>query len=256
MKDHSSVKVPSKKPFQAGIEPEKGFSVTCKKSPSKKKSPAAKKLLAIYDLLYNEYGFQKCFLEHDTPFQLLVATILSAQCTDKTVNIVTKELFRHFSTPEEFAEAELSEIEKLVHKCGYYKAKSRHIKETSVKLCREFDGKLPESMTELVSLPGVGRKTANVVLADAFNLPGLPVDTHVIRLSNLMGLVKTKDPVKIEEILCGLFPGDRANELGQLSHLLIVHGRNCCVSRRPACERCVIAHLCDHGGKRKKEEKK
>lgn len=239
------VKSPSEKSSCAGTEEKKSSSVTCKKSPSKKKKNDAERLLAIYGLLQEEYGMQKCFLEHETPFQLLVATILSAQCTDKTVNSVTKELFRQFPTAEAFACAELARIELLVHKCGYYRAKSRHIKEASVKICEDFGGKLPCSMTELTSLPGVGRKTANVVLADAFGLPGLPVDTHVIRLSNLIGLVRTKDPVKIEEILCALFPRERAKELGELSHLLIVHGRNCCIAGRPACERCVIARLCE-----------
>ena len=205
---------------------------------------STERLTQIYSLLLEEYGFQKCFLEHETPFQLLVATILSAQCTDKTVNIVTKELFRKFATPQEFAYAELSILENLVHKCGYYRAKARHIRDASVMICEKFGGELPASMEELVTLPGVGRKTANVVLADAFGLPGLPVDTHVIRLSNLIGLVNTKDPVKIEEILCNTFPPERASELGELSHLLIIHGRSCCVAGRPACERCVIRHLC------------
>lgn len=214
------------------------------KSRNKNEKALQKKLVEIFEILHEEYGPQKCFLHHDTPFQLLVATILSAQCTDKTVNIVTEELFRHFSTPEEFAKGELSFIEELVHKCGYYRAKARHIQEASVKICEEFGGELPSTMESLVTLPGVGRKTANVVLADAFGLPGLPVDTHVIRLSNLTGLVKTKDPVKIEEILCGAFPEERHGQLGELSHLLIVHGRNCCVAGRPACERCVIRNLC------------
>ena len=214
-----------------------------KKRPSKKSGPE-QKLVEIYELLRKEYSPQKCFLHHETPFQLLVATILSAQCTDKTVNSVTQELFRHFSTPEEFADAELAQIEALVRKCGYYKAKARHIRDASVKIRDEFEGKLPSTMEELLTLPGVGRKTANVVLADAFGVPGLPVDTHVIRLSNLIGLVKTKDPVKIEEILCRAFPKERAGELGELSHLLIVHGRSCCTARRPACENCVIREKC------------
>lgn len=243
----------------------KDHAVTLKELPSKEKKPTGRKsvkeaeslrnrLVEIYSLLYAEYGFQKCFLNHESAFQLLVATILSAQCTDNTVNIVTEELFRHFSTPEEFANGELSRIEELVHKCGYYRAKARHIKEASIKICEEFDGKLPSSMEELVTLPGVGRKTANVVLADAFGLPGLPVDTHVIRLSNLIGLVKTQDPVKIEEILCNAFPEERKGELGELSHLLIIHGRKCCAARRPACERCVIRNLCKHHLNRKQEK--
>ena len=244
----------------------KDFAVTLKAHPSKEKKPEGKKsmkeaaglkkrLVEIYTRLYEEYGFQKCFLNHESAFQLLVATILSAQCTDNTVNIVTEELFRHFSTPEEFANAELSQIEHLVHKCGYYRAKARHIKEASIKICGEFDGRLPSTMEELITLPGVGRKTANVVLADAFGLPGLPVDTHVIRLSNLIGLVKTQDPVKIEEILCNAFPEERKGELGELSHLLIIHGRKCCVARRPACERCVIKELCRHCLCKEKKEK-
>ena len=213
----------------------------------KKKTPAsACKLAEIDRRLLAQYGPQKCFLEHDTPFQLLVATILSAQCTDKMVNRVTAELFKTHSRPADFAGMKPEELEKMIHSCGYYRAKARNIINASKVLVEQFGSEMPRTMEELTKLPGVGRKTANVVLADSFGVPGLPVDTHVTRLTNLLGVASSQDPVKIEAELCaGLDPA----RWGEFSHLLIVHGRTVCPAGRPKCAECVLADLCRHAVK-------
>ena len=213
----------------------------------KKKTPAsARKLAEIDQRLLAKYGPQKCFLEHETPFQLLVATILSAQCTDKMVNRVTAELFKTHSRPEDFAGLKPEALEKMIHSCGYYRAKAKNIINASKVLVEQFGSKMPQTMEELTKLPGVGRKTANVVLADSFGVPGLPVDTHVTRLTNLLGVASSQDPVKIETELCaGLAP----ERWGEFSHLLIVHGRTVCPAGRPKCGECVLADLCRHAVK-------
>lgn len=213
----------------------------------KKKTPAsARKLAEIDSRLLAKYGPQKCFLEHETPFQLLVATVLSAQCTDKMVNRVTAELFKTHSRPADFAGMKPERLEKMIHSCGYYRAKAKNIINASKVLVEQFDSEMPQTMEELTKLPGVGRKTANVVLADAFGVPGLPVDTHVTRLSNLLGVASSQDPVKIEAELCaGLDP----QRWGEFSHLLIVHGRSVCPAGRPKCGECVLADLCRHAAK-------
>ena len=216
-------------------------------SGTKKKSALAAQLAEIDRRLLSAYGPQKCFLEHETPFQLLVATILSAQCTDKMVNKVTGELFKTHSRPEDFASMEPVELEKMIHSCGYYRAKAGNIIKASKVLVERFNSEMPRTMEELTSLPGVGRKTANVVLADSFGVPGLPVDTHVTRLANLLGITRSSDPVKIESELCSaLDPG----RWGEFSHLLIVHGRTVCPANRPKCDECVLADLCRHAAKK------
>ena len=218
-------------------------------SGKKKNSAAAARLAEIDRRLLAVHGPQKCFLVHETPFQLLVATILSAQCTDKMVNKVTSELFKTHSRPEDFASLEPPELEKMIHSCGYYRAKARNIVNASRVLVEQFNSEMPSTMEELTSLPGVGRKTANVVLADSFGIPGLPVDTHVTRLSNLLGLTRSSDPVKIESELCS---GLKPERWGEFSHLLIVHGRTTCPSGRPKCGECVLADLCRHARKKVK----
>ncbi|MBR4664336.1 MAG: endonuclease III [Lentisphaeria bacterium] len=217
-----------------------------------KKSAAAARLAEIDRRLLAAYGPQKCFLVHETPFQLLVATILSAQCTDKMVNRVTSELFKTHSRPEDFASLDPAELEKMIHSCGYYRAKARNIVNASRALVEQFHSEMPSAMEDLTSLPGVGRKTANVVLADSFGVPGLPVDTHVTRLSNLLGLTRSSDPVKIESELCS---GLKPERWGEFSHLLIVHGRTICPANRPKCAECVLADLCRHALKLKKGRK-
>ena len=219
----------------------------------KKKSPAAAAKLAEIDRrLLAQYGPQKCFLEHETPFQLLVATILSAQCTDRMVNRVTAELFKTRSRPEDFASMEPAELEKLIHSCGYYRAKAKNIVGASRALVEKFHSEMPRTMEELTKLPGVGRKTANVVLADAFGVPGLPVDTHVTRIAGLLGVTASKDPVRIEADLCASLAPER---WGEFSHLLIVHGRTVCPARRPKCADCVLADLCRHHASDKPRKK-
>ena len=219
----------------------------------KKKTPAsALKLAEIDRRLLAQYGPQKCFLEHETPFQLLVATILSAQCTDRMVNQVTAELFKTHSRPEDFAPMEPAELEKLIHSCGYYRAKAKNIIGASRALVEKFHSEMPRTMEELTKLPGVGRKTANVVLADAFGVPGLPVDTHVTRIAGLLGVTASKDPVRIEADLCASLAPER---WGEFSHLLIVHGRTVCPARRPKCTDCVLADLCRHHASDKKRKK-
>lgn len=198
-------------------------------------------LKEIHDKLLAVYGPQRCQLDHVDPLQLLVATILSAQCTDRMVNSVTPALFKRYKDASAFAEAKPEELEGLIRKCGYYRAKAKHIVEACAVIEAEHRGEVPRDIESLVALPGVGRKTANVVLSDAFEVPGMPVDTHVKRLLNLIGAVGTQDPEKIEAQVCAALP---SRLWGQFSHLLIAHGRARCVARRPDCARCEIAGLC------------
>jgi len=212
-----------------------------------------KKLSEIYNRLLAAYGPQKCFLHHETPFQLLVATILSAQCTDKMVNRVTELLFRKYATPEEFAVLKPEQLEPMIHSCGYYRAKAKSIIGASAVLVERFASKVPGTLEELTSLPGVGRKTANVVLSDAFDVPGLPVDTHVKRIANLLGVVHSDDPEKIETELCASLAPEH---WGEFSHLLIIHGRTQCPAGRPKCSGCPLEDLCMYARKNSKTKVK
>ncbi len=205
------------------------------------------KIQKVHDILLSVHGPQKCFLVHRTPFELLVATILSAQCTDKTVNLVTPELFRRWGTPEKLADAVPEELEQVIHSCGFYHAKGKNLRAMAEKLVTDFHGEVPQTMEELTSLPGVGRKTANVVLGDAMGIPGLPVDTHVLRLSSRIGMSSSGDPVKVEADLCAaLAPGLWSS----FSHLVIVHGRTRCSARKPDCLNCELKHICNTGEKK------
>jgi len=170
-----------------------------------------------------------------------VATILSAQTTDKRVNLVTPLLFRRFPSPRELAVAAPAEVEELIRPTGFFRAKTRAIITASRALVERFGGEVPPRMEDLVTLPGIGRKTANVILGVGFGVPGFPVDTHVIRLANRIGLVAERDPVKIERTVCGLLP---AREWTDLSLRLILHGRRVCVARRPRCEGCLLNDFC------------
>lgn len=209
----------------------------------------------VYDKLLSVYGPQKCFLEHMTPFQLLVATILSAQCTDKRVNMVTRELFQRWPDAESFASCGREELERAIFTCGFYRAKADHILKAAKAIVEKFHGELPGDMEGLLQLPGVGRKTANVVLGDALGQPGFPVDTHVRRLAGLIGLSGSSDPEAIESDVCAVMPPET---WAQFSHLLIVHGRTRCPANRPGCAECEIADLCRHAksGKEKPSAKK
>lgn len=198
-----------------------------------------------HELLAEEYPEAICELDHDNAFQLLVATILSAQCTDKRVNMVTPDLFAAYPTPEDLAEAPLAHVEELIRSTGFFATKARNIVGMAQDLVEHYDSEVPGKMSDLVSLPGVGRKTANVVRSVALGLPGLPVDTHVGRITRLLGITEHKDPVKIELELNPMVP---AAERGEFSLRLILHGRRVCSARRPRCHECVLASFCPSAG--------
>jgi endonuclease-3 len=191
--------------------------------------------------LADAYPDARCELDHDSAFQLLAATILSAQCTDVRVNQVTPQLFARYPTPEDLAHAEPAELEEIIRSTGFYRNKARSLIGMAGALVDRFGGEVPAAMQDLVTVPGVGRKTANVVRSVALDLPGLPVDTHVGRLARLLGLTTETDPVKVEHELNVMVP--RA-ERGRFSLRLILHGRRVCVARRPDCGACVLADFC------------
>jgi endonuclease III len=196
----------------------------------------------IYARLAREYPDARCELDYRTPLQLLVATILSAQCTDKRVNMVTPALFAKYPTAEALAAAPLGDVEALVKTTGFFRNKARNVVAMAQALVAEHGGDVPRTMDELVKLPGVGRKTANVILGNAFAInEGVTVDTHVARLGQRLGLTTETDAVKIEQALMPLFPRD---QWAMLSHLLIFHGRRVCDARRPRCEACVLNDIC------------
>lgn len=201
-----------------------------------------KKQKEILDRLADKYGLEpQVTLDYKSPYQLLIATILSAQCTDDRVNIVTKDLFQKYTSIEDFASAELAELEQDIKPCGFYHAKAVHIIECAQKLIRDFGGEVPSSIEELTSLSGVGRKTANVVRTHIFHEPSIVVDTHVKRISARLGFTKETDPVKIEFDLMKKLPKERWSALNLQ---LIYHGRAICTSRSPKCEECFLKDLC------------
>ena len=196
----------------------------------------------IYNILKKAYPEATTALVHKSPFQLLVATILSAQCTDDRVNIVTKELFKKHKNAKDFSRVLQADLEKEVRSTGFYRNKAKNIRGAAERIEKEFKGKVPATMEELVSLPGVARKTANIVLFHAYGMnEGIAVDTHVIRLSGRLGLSRNDDPVKIEQDLIKLF--DRA-KWGALTNILISHGRKICKARKPLCGECSVSKLC------------
>lgn len=196
----------------------------------------------IFRRLELAYPDAHCELDHGNAFQLLAATILSAQCTDKRVNLVTPELFSRYPDPDSLANAKPAELEELIRPTGFFRNKTRSLIGMASALVDRYRGEVPRTMDELVTVPGAGRKTANVVLGTAFNQPeGVVVDTHVGRVSRRLGLIKDTDPVKAEMALMRLFPRE---DWTQLSHLLIFHGRRVCVARRPRCAECVLNDLC------------
>jgi len=196
---------------------------------------------AILQRMSEVYAGAKPALHFRSPYELLVATILSAQCTDKRVNQVTEGLFAHYPTPQALAAADLDALAEEIHSCGCYAMKAKNLLGTAKKLVEEFGGQVPRTMEELTTLPGVGRKTANVVLSNAFGIPGLAVDTHVFRVSNRLGLAQAKNVEKTEEQLCALIPRER---WGEAHHWLIYHGRQVCSARKPACKSCFLRDLC------------
>ena len=200
---------------------------------------------AILRILKNHYPDARCELDFNSPLELLVATILSAQCTDKRVNQVTKVLFKKYRTIDAYANANVSDIESIIQPTGFYRNKAKSIHQMAKTVRDKFDGKIPQTLDELVTLPGVGRKTANVVLGNAFDTPGLTVDTHFGRLVRRFGWTKETDPVKVEFAVMDIFP---KKDWTYLSHVLIWHGRRYCHARKPACGVCPIAKYCPSFG--------
>ena len=202
------------------------------------------KVTIILDLLREHYGPTKCYLNHENPWQLLIATILSAQCTDDRVNLVTKDLFQKYTSIQAFAEANQAELEQDIHSIGFYHNKAKNIIVCCQKLLTEFGGEVPSDLDELTSLAGVGRKTANVVRGNWYGIPSIVVDTHVKRVSNLLGLTQNQDPVKIEFDLMKIVPKDKWIDINTQ---MIAHGRKICIARRPKCAECFLFPYCTGG---------
>ncbi len=203
--------------------------------------PSRRQALMVLDILEAAYPDARCELDFGSVFQLLVATILSAQSTDRRVNQVTPVLFALYPGPKELASADLGEVEGIIHSTGFFRVKAETVVALSQVLLADFAGRVPATLEELTGLPGVGRKTAIVVLSDGFGVPGITTDTHVLRLSRRLGWTRQTQPVKVEQELDALFPKDRWISL---SHVVIWHGRRCCHARRPACGACPVAELC------------
>lgn len=193
------------------------------------------------EALKKEYPEAICSLDYKNDFQLLVATRLSAQCTDARVNIVTPALFAKYPTVEDFAAAEVGDVEKLIRSCGFFRTKAKDIVAMAQKIISDFGGKVPDNIEDLTSLPGVGRKTANLICGDIFGKPAVVADTHLIRISNLLGLVESKDPFKVEKALRELIPPEESNDF---CHRCVLHGRAVCIARRPDCANCCMAEFC------------
>ncbi len=203
-----------------------------------------KQAIEILETLKSTYPDAKCSLDFASPFELLVAVILSAQCTDERVNKTTPNIFKNYKTPEDFANMDLELLEQLVHPCGFYKNKAKNIKATAKILATKYNSKVPSTMEELLLLPGVGRKTANVVMLEAFNNPqGVAVDTHCKRIANRIGFSKESTPEKIEQDLLKIFPKQYYYDL---NHIFMWHGRNICTSQKPKCDICPIASKCSY----------
>ena len=201
-------------------------------------------LIQLIQLLKKSYPDATCSLDFSTPFELVVAVMLSAQCTDERVNKTTPYIFSKYKTPEDFVNINLSELEQLIRPCGFYKNKSKNIKACAQKIISDFDGEVPKTINELVTLPGVGRKSANVIMLEAYGKAvGIAVDTHAKRISNRLGLSNQSNPNKIEQDLIKLFPGEF---LKDINHLFVWHGRNTCIARNPKCNNCSVSHFCNY----------
>ena len=206
------------------------------------------RVIKVLDLLEEHYGPTKCYLTHENAWQLLIATILSAQCTDERVNMVTKELFKKYTSVKDFAEADQAELEQDIRSTGFFRNKAANIIGCCQMLLSEYGGEVPSDIDKLIKLPGVGRKTANVVRGNIYGIPSIVVDTQVRRVSNLLGFTDSQDPVKIEFELMELLP--EKNWIAYNTQI-IAHGRKICIARRPKCEICFLAGLCDHIQKNK-----
>ncbi len=198
--------------------------------------------IKIVKKLIEMYPDAKCSLDFKTPFEMLVAVCLSAQCTDDRVNQVTPKLFKVYDSPEDFANCDIKKLEELIHSCGFYKNKAKNLKSAGEKIVKDFDGKVPQTIEELITIPGVGRKSANVIMLEAFNNPqGIAVDTHARRLANRIGFSKESDPIKVEKDLCKLIPREYWKDI---NHIFIWHGRKTCSSQKPKCDICLIKDSC------------
>lgn len=199
-------------------------------------------IITIIEYLKSTYPDAKCSLDFGTPFELGIAVMLSAQCTDERVNKTTPSIFVKYKTPKDFIDMKLETLENLIYPCGFYKTKARNIKKYSEMILEKYDGNLPNDMESLISLPGIGRKSANVIMLEAFNNPiGIAVDTHAKRISNRLGLSINTDPLKIEQDLLKIIPKDYFKDV---NHLLVWHGRNTCTARNPKCSKCPISKYC------------
>ena len=200
--------------------------------------------IELIKILKDYYPDATCSLDFNTPFELVVAVMLSAQCTDERVNKTTPKLFERCKTIQDFANIDINELEEIIHPCGFYKNKAKNIKLCAKQVLEKFNGVVPENMDDLQSLAGVGRKSANVVMLEAFNNPqGIAVDTHAKRISNLIGLSNESDPIKIEQDLIKIFPKEY---LKDINHLFVWHGRNTCIARKPKCDLCSVKEFCKH----------
>ena len=193
------------------------------------------------EALEKEYTDALCSLNASNPLELLIATRLSAQCTDERVNKITPALFSKYPTLESYCESDEKDIEKIIFSCGFYRQKASDIKGLAIKIRDEFDGKVPDSIEKLTSLPGIGRKTANLIMGDVYKKPAVVADTHLIRITNLLGLVDTKDPKKVELELKKILPPEESNDF---CHRVVLHGRAVCIARRPKCDVCNLKEIC------------
>ena len=208
-----------------------------------------KDINSFIDILKATYPDATCSLDFETPFQLVVAVMLSAQCTDERVNKTTPILFERCKTIEDFANINISDLEKIVHPCGFYKNKAKNIKKCAKQILEDFNGNVPENMEDLLELAGIGRKSANVIMLEAFGIAnGIAVDTNAKRISNRIGFSSENDPEKIEKDLLKIFPNDT---LKDINHLLVWHGRNTCDSRKPKCDICTVKKYCNYYSKSK-----
>ena len=199
-------------------------------------------IIEIIELLKNTYPDATCSLDFNSPFELGIAVMLSAQCTDERVNKTTPAIFEKYNTPQDFINMDINTLEDLIHPCGFYKTKAKNIKAYAKRILDEYDGNLPENMEDLITLPGIGRKSANVIMLEAFNNPqGIAVDTHAKRISNRLGFSTQSDPLKIEQDLLKLIPKEYYKDV---NHLLVWHGRNICTARNPKCIECPVAKYC------------
>ena len=213
--------------------------------PQESRTALVRRARRTYRLLLEAYPDARCELEFSSPLELLVATMLSAQCTDVRVNLVTPALFARYRTAADYAAADRGELESLISSTGFFRTKAEHIQQMAAILCDEHSGEVPADQAALVRLPGVGRKTANVVLGNAFDIPGITVDTHVGRISRRLGWTQQTDPFKVEMDLDSLFA---SADHTMLCHVLIFHGRRCCTARKPDCPACPVARLCPSRG--------